>query len=60
MKNFKITCNGMDLGTFEAETEHDAIMAMVTDAGYSTVAEAGMAVNLNIDDFVDQLLIEEV
>lgn len=42
MKKFNI-CNqhsGVDMGTFDGETESDALDAMARDAGYSDYAEA--------------------
>lgn len=52
MKSYKIISNGIDMGIYQADDERDAILAYVADAG--------MACGLNIDDFVDQIVVEEV
>lgn len=56
MAKYTISTEAYD-ASYDAETEAEAILAYVRDAGYETVAEAAEVLGKSEADFVDGLII---
>lgn len=50
MKTFKITVNHHDMGDYQGNSEDEAILAYIKDAGYSSLDEAAEVLHLPVDN----------
>lgn len=58
MAKFQITANGTDMGQYEANSEAEAILAYVRDAGYETVEAAAEVCGQTAEQFLADIDIE--
>ena len=58
MNKYQIAANGTDMGDYEANSENDAILKYVNDAGYSTIEEAAEACGQTVEEFLADIAIE--
>ncbi|QCL83359.1 hypothetical protein CFBP5875_01455 [Agrobacterium pusense] len=57
-KTWNISANGIPFGAYRGETEADAALAYVKDAGYASIEEAAEVVEKTFAEFMDGMEIE--
>lgn len=62
MTKFQIAnrTSALDLGTYEAATEEEALDLMAQDAGYADYANAAEVLGLTVEDARADLVVEQV
>lgn len=58
MTSFNITANGAFMGTYEGNTESEAVEAYVQDGGYTCVYEAAQSLGLTEEQFRAELTVD--
>ena len=55
---YNISANGFFMGSYEADTEDEAILAYVRDAGYESIEQAAAVCGKSPEEFRAEITIE--